>query len=311
MTGCLDFTRDDPEVAQLGMGAAALRYQRMGYAVLGLGVGSKRPHSDFKHGVSWATRDQAMPWWLWRTEPLAGVGIATGQVNQLVVIDLDLKHGENGVRNFGDFLVQASAVGVMDCTVPMDTEVSTPGGGWHIWLRTPAGYAVPSRPGILPGVDIQGDGHYVVAPPSRVWVDSDQGSALLPYRQVNGCPCEPPWAPAWFLRWIEQAQATGTDHGKTGVPLPDVEQLKQTGLERGSRNTTLHRLACSLFRRLPDNAEGYRVAMGELELVLAATDMRGFSRAEVDRTITSAREFVRRARRDGEAAWDQSIYGRR
>lgn len=307
---CVELHRDDPDVQRLGgLGASALKYQRMGYRVLALGEGSKRPHHLFaapagsagSAGVHWATTDPAMVEYVWSRDKLAGVGIAAGR--GLVVIDLDTKQGEDGPGNFGRLLMDHPYL-------PIDAVTSTPSGGWHLYLRTPAGEAVPSRPGILPGVDIQGDDHYVVAPPSRVWVDSSEGSALLPYRQVSGCPCSLPMAPEWFLRWIEQAQSTGTDHGKTGEPLPAVEALMETGLERGSRNTSLHRLACSLFRRCGTTPKGQEAARMVIENVLASTDKAGFPRWEIERTISSALAFVRERERESEQTW-QAMYGNR
>jgi len=299
---CLNFD-GDPRVGALGLGAAALRYQAMGYAVLALGQGGKRPSSMFapppgaepgSAGVHWATTDPRMVSYVWGREPLSGVGVATGRGSNLVVVDLDVKRGEDGPGNFERFQIEASAVGVLDCYVPANVVVSTPSGGYHIWLRTPPGLAVPTRPGILPGVDIKGDDGYVAAVPSRVW----EGDVLLPYRMVRGCPCTVPAAPPWFLRWIEQAQATGTDHGENGQPLPGLELLQAAGLPVGERNVTLYRLACSLYRRYGTGPVGVARARIDLETVWAATDKRGFTIAEKERTISGALSFVRRSERE-------------
>src|SRR5947209_12336724 len=212
MTGCLDVHPGSPAVARLGLGAAALRWQRLGYAVLALGVGSKRPHQLFasEHGpagVHWATTDPAMVDYVWARDKLAGIGVATGQASRLLVIDLDVKDGLNGRIELGRFMLEHQLA------VPMGLQVSTPSGGWHIWMRLPEGVSVPGRIGILPGVDVKSDGGYVVAAPSRVWLDSlDGGRVLVPYR-ARGCPCELPMAPDWLLRWVEQTPGTGQGSG--------------------------------------------------------------------------------------------------
>src|SRR5258708_4066848 len=80
-----------------------------------------------------------------------GVGVATGWRSQLVVIDLDVKHGEPGPQNVAAFLTDNRL------EFPAAPSVHTPSGGWHIWLRWPAEYGtVGNRKAILPGVDIRG-----------------------------------------------------------------------------------------------------------------------------------------------------------
>jgi hypothetical protein len=296
----MDVRRADPLREQLGLGAVALRYQQLGYAVLGLAVGSKRPHPAFGHGVSWATRDPAMVPWLWSREKLAGIGIATGQRSQLVIIDLDIKNGDDGPATFAAFLAGNGL------QLPPDAMVSSPSGGHHVWLRTPLGQAVPARQGLLPGVDIKGDGGYVAAPPTRVRVDCASGQLLVPYRWAVGCPCRVPPAPQWFCDWTATAAAAGTAHGNgngSGDPPPDVTELARTGIPVGERNHTLYRLACSLYRRCGTGAAGQQAAREAIDAVLAATDCRGFGRAEIGRTLRSALEFATAAGQADEQAW--------
>lgn len=293
--------RPDPNlVGHLGLGSVALRYQSLGYAVLPLGFASKRPHSEFTHGVHWATTDPAMVPAIWSTSRMAGIGIACGQVSRLMVVDLDVKSGEDGPGEFGRWLVTTPGL-------PIDVMTSSPSGGFHLWLRTPPGWPVPTRNGILPGVDLAGDGHYVVVPPTEVMVDSENGQVRLPYRQVTGCPCMVPPAPAWFLEWASTAVGTGkaaTGAG-TGESL-DLEQLAAEGLPKGGRNTTLHRLACSLFRRYGATPAGMGMVRRAIEPVLAATDMTGFGRAEVERILRGAMLFVARSEAREADAWRTS-----
>jgi hypothetical protein len=295
------FTVLPDEARDLGLGTAALRYQRLGYAVLALGYGSKRPHPLFEHGVSWATTDPRMVYWLWRQHRAAGIGIATGWRSNLLVIDLDLKHGAHGPSEFQGFMDAWSLP-----LPPGIPTVVTPSGGYHLWLRVPERIApdgsrwpmpVPARKGILPAVDIQGDGNYVVAPPSRAWLDSSEGDrVLLPYRWAgDSCPCSPPLAPPWIFDWISRAPATGASvPGGSDEGSPDVELARAQGLRPGSRNVTLHRIACSLYRKYgtgPDGAEAVRTVIDE---VLARTPRTGgFGPPEIARALSSALRFVR------------------
>ena len=84
--------------------------------------------------------------------PRGLLALRTGAVSGLVVIDIDPRHG-----------------GRLDPDLMTRTACVASGGadhGWHLLYTHPGGY-VPSRelPG-HPGVDVKGDGGYVVLPPS-------------------------------------------------------------------------------------------------------------------------------------------------
>lgn len=104
--------------------------------------------------VAVASVDQVRHWWgRW---PEAGVGVVTGPVSGVVVLDVDPRNGgdESLARLQGRFGVLATTV-----------ETRTGGGGRHLWFRHPGG-AVPSGP-VAPGLDVKADGGLVVIPPTR------------------------------------------------------------------------------------------------------------------------------------------------
>ena len=301
---CLRITAGDPLLDSHGpLAASALRWQQLGMAVLGLRYGTKYPHPAYgpgPGGVLWATRDSRMVPWLWGQDKMAGIAVATGQPSRLLVIDLDVKHGHNGasewIRQFGGW--PAPSLGY-----PL---VSTPSGGWHIYARTDR--PVPTRPGILPGVDAKADGGYVVVPPARVWTDSalasdgTAGRVLLPYRMVSGCPCTVPYAPGWLLDWIMSAPG-GHQPGSTGDEV-DLAGVTENGLPAGARNISLHRLACSLFRRYGTSAAGVSAARATISEVLGKTDRAGFGDSEAERAIGSARRWAAERERQDQEAYD-------
>lgn len=109
--------------------------------------------------VKWsteATRDQSKIAAWWARWPLANVAIATGARSGLVVIDCDRKPGVDGLKSLAKIL-----------RVPPTTKViHTGSGGVHFYYRHP-GWGVPCSAGVLgPGIDVRGDGGYVIAPPS-------------------------------------------------------------------------------------------------------------------------------------------------
>jgi hypothetical protein len=86
------------------------------------------------------------------------VGVATG--GWLVVLDLDVKGGAAG-------LATLAALEREHGQLPATVAVDTPTGGRHIYFRLPAGIrAKCSVSRIGPGVDVRGEGGFVVAPPS-------------------------------------------------------------------------------------------------------------------------------------------------
>lgn len=91
-------------------------------------------------------KEQIRTWWAkW---PFANVAVATG--NGLIVLDVDEKHdGFESLRRFNE--------------LPATPAVVTGGGGAHYYF---SGDGRNSESRLGPGLDIRGDGGYVVAPPS-------------------------------------------------------------------------------------------------------------------------------------------------
>ncbi|HTQ47469.1 MAG TPA: VapE domain-containing protein [Polyangiaceae bacterium] len=120
--------------------------------------------------------------------PSGGYGIQTGSFNGIFVVDLDVRPDKNGI----DSLL---ALG----EVPDTLSVLTPSGGVHLYFRLPAGVYIPTSRGELgPGIDIKGEGGYVVGP------GSPHKSGGI-YQQEDGPLADPP---AWLLeRVVKQPKA--------------------------------------------------------------------------------------------------------
>ena len=95
------------------------------------------------------TETDIIEWW--GTWPDAGVGIITGNISRLYVIDVDSDEGYEEIKQL----------------LPENLEfpiVRTPGGGWHYYFRYNG--SLPNNVKIINGADFRGEGGYVVAPPS-------------------------------------------------------------------------------------------------------------------------------------------------
>ena len=84
--------------------------------------------------------------------------IVTGAVSNLVVIDIDPRHGGDESARIISELRQILAI---------PTPISLTGGGGQHYLFAHPGFTVPNAAGVWPGVDVRGDGGYIVAPGSR------------------------------------------------------------------------------------------------------------------------------------------------
>ncbi len=109
-----------------------------------------------KNGLKNASNGSATVMKWWRDSPRANVGILTGQESGLVVLDVDPRH--DGDKSLAMLQEEFGAL-------PKTLTVRTGGNGWHYYFKHP-GEKVPNKTNIRPGLDIRGDGGYIVAPPS-------------------------------------------------------------------------------------------------------------------------------------------------
>jgi hypothetical protein len=201
-------------------------YLSRGWSIIPVRPADKRPllrWEEFQHrrpGV-----DEALAWL--RDWPEAGLGIVTGAISGLVVLDVDPAHGgdaslERLEREHG--------------RLPATLESRTGGGGRHLYFAHPGGL-VRNKVALAPGIDLRGDGGYVVAPPSLhasgrryAWVD-DRAPA-----QTRAAPL-----PAWARRQALESA------GRVGHPIAHWRQLTREGVPEGERNNTIASLAGHLL----------------------------------------------------------------
>jgi hypothetical protein len=283
------------EARSIGFGIAALRYASWGYAVVPCERGGKKPHRMLppQGGVHWASTDPAQIREWWSQDPAASIGVATGQVSALAVIDLDVKGEHNGIESLAQFLTGAPVTELT--SYPL---ARTPSGGYHIWMRTPAWAAVPERPGILPGVDAKGDGGLVIAAPSArlvmpMGLDGERVEQIpVPYTWERGCPCSAPQAPDWVGGWLGSAPANQQQAGAADPP-PDITELVKTGIPVGERNRTMYRAACSLYRRYGTHLEVSEIVLSIIREIWEASSHIDYPWREVLVSVESARKFIR------------------
>lgn len=94
----------------------------------------------------------------WFANASLNIAIATGAVSGIVALDVDPRHD-------GD--ESLAALEAKHGPQPATWRFLTGGGGEHILFRHPGGRITNSAGALGSGLDIRGDGGYIVAPPSR------------------------------------------------------------------------------------------------------------------------------------------------
>src|SRR5215216_3351005 len=197
--------------------AAAVDYRRCGWCPIPIKRGSKQtalgqlaPYLNRR-----ATKEELAAW-AW-----PGVGIVTGGVSGVLVLDVDGPEGEEELQKYGH---------------PVTPMVRTANGGLHLYFKHPEQHV---RTGIrvAPGLDVKASGGYVVAPPSLgpdgrpyEWIVSPEEANLA----------EPP---RWLMNLLAQERSKG--------PAPLVGER----IASGKRNDVLASLAGTMRRRGMGEAE--------------------------------------------------------
>jgi hypothetical protein len=182
---------------------AALIYAARGWPVFPLR--GKVPWIAGGNGCLDATTgaEQIRTWW--RDISTANVGIATGRVSGLFIVDVDLRHD-------GDVTMRELIA--KNGPLPITTTVKTGGGGWHFYFSMPAN--VPITIGtsqIGAGIDHKGDGGYVAAPPS-VHPDTGRTYSFIAGRLFKDVGIVA--APAWLYEAARKREPDITPIGTAG-----------------------------------------------------------------------------------------------
>ena len=197
------------------------------------GADCKSPgkHPVWDQWQSYASIDPTIVDNVWGRKPW-NIGIVTGAQSRLVVVDVDPDHGG------GETLMRLEREHGL---LPPTPRFLTGGGGEHILFAHP-GIRIANSAGKLgSGVDIRGDGGYIVAPPSSHI--SGRQYAI----SVDHHPADVPFAPLpdWIITAAGMRQADSN-----AVQARDWSNFARSKISEGQRNDGLASLAGLLFRRL-------------------------------------------------------------
>lgn len=132
---------------------SAMRYAQNGFKVFPLAPQSKSKQV-LKSWKEEATQDLNKIEQWWNQNPYYNIGLVTG--GGLFVIDVDIKNNKNGFQSLQEHGKE----------LPTTAKVKTPSGGIHLYYH--AEKQISNKVNLYEGIDIRGEGGYVVAPPSMI-----------------------------------------------------------------------------------------------------------------------------------------------
>lgn len=244
------------------------------------GCSSPAKHPRVAHGLKAATGDfQVIQRW-WTRWPRANVAIRTGAESGVVVVDVDPRHG--GSRSLSALLADSGPL-------PDGPVVATGGGGVHAFFAHP-GNPVRNDAGrrLGAGLDVRGDGGYVIAPPSvhiagrpYEWLEWRAPLPDLPgwlERAVRRDPAPPPSA---TFAVAPSAQADANPWAEAALA---AESRAVASAVEGTRNATLNRAAFRVGQLVSGVGLERLVAT---EALVNAARAAGLGEREAQRTVES------------------------
>jgi len=189
---------------------AAVEYRRRGWSPIPIKERSKEPNlPELRPYLTRKATKEELDTWRW-----SGVGIVTGALSSVLVLDVDGSEGEAELQKHGH---------------PVTPMVRTARGGLHLYFRHPE-HHVRTGIRVASGLDVKASGGYVVAPPSMgpngrtyEWIISPEEAKLA----------DPP---EWLMSLLERERPKG--------PAPKIGDR----IPSGQRNNALARLAGTMRR---------------------------------------------------------------
>jgi hypothetical protein len=217
-------------------------------------------HPRTKNGLNDATTDEPTIRRWWKTWPDANIAVRTGAISGVVILDRDdEKGGDDSLREL------ERTHGPL-----LETVQDITGRGMHYVFTHPG---TPVKNGVETlgaGLDIRGDGGYVIVPPSL----HENGQRYT--WELMHHPDETPLAPmpAWLITRCQDT--TRHETVDAGAPIPE-----------GQRNDELFKLGCALRRRGFTHAV-ILVALQEINTTQCQPPLEAF---EVERIASSYAKY--------------------
>ena len=246
----------------------ALKYAAFGWRVHPCRK-DKRPILSAWQKQATTDPDQIRQWW--SEYPDASIGCACGPGSGVWVLDLDLPDGPDTI----EYLAKGKE------PLPHDMKQQTGSGGLQLFFHYNGTEIRNSSRKVGPGIDVRGDGGYIILPPSP----HPSGGIYKWLKKTRKIPSAPKWLVELVMSRPEPTNQflTGVS-GQYGQRALADEIVKLSVASEGYRNDTLNKAA---FRM------GNLIGGGELEYdhvfhsLAAIAHTIGLAAAEAKKTIES------------------------
>jgi len=195
----------------------ALLYQKQGFSVIPI-RDNKKPYIKWeKYQTERASSNQIKKWW--KQWPDANIGIVTGKVSGVDVVDVDSEKGRDALNEY-----------LPDALV---TPISKTPKGYHYFFKHRPGLANGVR--VIADCDLRTTGGYVIVPPSM----NDQGNAYAWLPGLSIAEVESAAMPEMLfdiLKNADYANASSSEH------INGINPIRTCSLYKGITNHNITRL---------------------------------------------------------------------
>lgn len=212
----------------------ALKYRKLGFSIIPVGKDKKPLIQWQRYQKEKASAKQIKDWW--KKWPDANIGIITGTVSGLAVIDIDTDDGKEEIQKY------------IPDSLLMPT-VNTPSGGQHYYFKCPD-TKLSNNARTVPGCDLRANGGYVVAPPSS----NGNGKAYTWQEGLNLTQVALPELPQSYLSFIKKALSYKNINNNSFNGYIEPVTLVTQMFEKGRRDNDLFHVANHLVKsNMPEN----------------------------------------------------------
>lgn len=223
----------------------ALALARQGFRIFPLPPGQKAANMPQWQKKATTNPTQIDAWW--KASPTRNIGLATG--GGFFVLDEDPRHGSEDA---------IAALELAYGGLPPTRCVRTPSGGRHRYFQVPAGTVVRnSASKIGKGLDIRGDGGYVVSSPSVLVAGEKQAAGAY----VNDGVLPIAAAPQWLIDLLAAVAAEPVrwePPAPVGATFDEMRQLLANRTGYGDHDEWL-RVGMALHHETQGSAEGFEL----------------------------------------------------
>ena len=214
---------------------AALSYLKLGYSVIPICRPIDKDTCNYHRKCEYPGKRPALKSWTeyqhrlpteeevrkWFKNDDYNLGIVTGRVSNLAVIDCDTSQAEDYLQGGG---------------IPI-TATSRSARGAKYFFRMPEGVELKNRTNIVKGLDVRAEGGLIVVPPSI----HASGVTYIWEPDLSPFETEPAELPTWLLTLLTEGKESSTVADPASVSNNWAVTVL-TGSTEGSRNSTLTQL---------------------------------------------------------------------